>query len=234
MNLPFRFTIDEINNHQSTSWWISKIVETFQTTGVIIIDGAYDRLGLAPQRQYIQATLDDLFHRRLTDPRLGEYLDSGHVFQGLPPSLLPQTSPQLAEILTGSILNILGNPVACEFFGFNTSCPGSVQQRIHRDVADEPINGKTVRLTLNIPIVDFSVENGATQIWPGTHKISGSEVNIDESRVADLESFRLTENAGAVVMRDVRTWHCGMTNHTSRRRTMLSVTMSNCDLVVKG
>ena len=57
-------------------------------------------------------------------------------------------------------------------------------------------------IVVNVPLVDFTVESGATEVWPGTHRLLDAEPN-DQMRVDDYITRDLrratgatTENAG--------------------------------------
>jgi hypothetical protein len=87
-------------------------------------------------------------------------------------------------------------------------------------------------MALNINLVDVSPENGSTELWLGTPRIS--EYNDIVSGVIGIRPERLEERRnirppcypsikrGSVVLRDIRTWHAGMPNHTDQTRIMLA------------
>ena len=82
-------------------------------------------------------------------------------------------------------------------------------------------------LVVNIALDDFTADNGATEIWPGSHLLVDADdkeaatLIIPEQRHKTQPSTRTTMTAGSVVMRDMRTWHRGMPNNTHEPRTML-------------
>ena len=83
-------------------------------------------------------------------------------------------------------------------------------------------------VVVNILLDDFTAANGATQIWPGSHRLvdaDQAEINtlkISPSRWSDYPRVQVTAPAGSIVIRDMRTWHRGMANttdpHTARLR----------------
>lgn len=132
-------------------------------------------------------------------------------------------------------------------YGFNTTTRdaryGTVNgeesdtQWIHRDSSQLfpgfPIALPVSKIVVNIPLVDFTVENGCTELWPGSHLIVDPPVDINdpyhaynvcsEERAAALPSVRLIMPAGSVVVRDMRCWHRAMPNHTDEIRTMIAI-----------
>jgi ectoine hydroxylase-related dioxygenase (phytanoyl-CoA dioxygenase family) len=115
-------------------------------------------------------------------------------------------------------------------YGCNTAWPGSGVQHLHRDTGHLfPETPHVLPMTLavvNIPLVEFTLENGATEVWPGSHRIVDSDANDRaraEERAAQLPSVRLTMPAGSVVVRDMRCWHRGMPNRTGTMRTMTAM-----------
>lgn len=119
-------------------------------------------------------------------------------------------------------------------YGCNSTAPGSEIQWIHRDSGqlfpELPFALPVTTIVVNIPLVDFTVENGATEVWPGSHLIVDDEAvrnspyNVcDEERAAQMPSFQLVMPAGSVVVRDMRCWHRAMPNRTQTRRPMLAL-----------
>ena len=110
-------------------------------------------------------------------------------------------------------------------------------QVIHRDqlhlFPDLPIALPPHMMVVHIPLVDFTEENGSTEVWPGTHLITDHEATIDpadigrvgglEDRAQTLPSIRTNMPAGSTLVRDMRVWHRAMPNRTEHRRTMLSL-----------
>lgn len=125
---------------------------------------------------------------------------------------------------------VIGPDFFCTFYNTNTQWPHSGIQHVHRDF-DHLFPGFPVALPIsqvivNIPLTDFSLENGATEVWPGSHLIVDEIPNDNqalEERAKTLPSVRTTASAGSVILRDMRTWHRGMPNKTDEIRTMLAM-----------
>lgn len=115
-------------------------------------------------------------------------------------------------------------------YGSNTAWPGSPVQHIHRDsrhlFPDTPYVLPMSTAVVNIPLVDFNQENGATEVWPASHLIVDAQTEQKlslEERVEELPSVRMIMPAGSVVVRDMRCWHRGMPNRTAQPRPMLAL-----------
>ena len=117
----------------------------------------------------------------------------------------------------------------CTFYNTNTAWPGSGVQRIHRDTKQLfpgfPFSLPIHMVVVNISLVDFTIENGATEVWPSSHLICDvqNESIINAERAQTLPSTRTVMRAGSVVVRDMRMWHRGMPNRTDTIRTMLAL-----------
>lgn len=100
----------------------------------------------------------------------------------------------------------------------------------------------------NTALNDFTIDNGATEFWLGTHAFtdetvqevrSGGELpegvlegqpacsvlpEAVEARRLVRPPIRACMKKGDVMLRDIRTWHAGMPNNTSRDRIMIAQT----------
>lgn len=131
---------------------------------------------------------------------------------------------------------VLGDGVALDAYGANTAFPGSGEQGVHGDGGqlwpDLPQAHPPFALVVNIPLVDVTEENGATWLWPGTHRDTGTVMRrseqVDPARLAEWEARHgpgqsMTTRRGDVVLRDNRMWHAGRPNRTGRPRPMLTM-----------
>ncbi len=107
---------------------------------------------------------------------------------------------------------------------------GGQDQFVHRDRAhlfpELPFALPAWCVAASIALTDFTAENGATEIWPGSHRIvdSGPAAQRDAAqRAARLPSERLLMPAGSIAFRDLRAWHRGCANRTGELRVMLDV-----------
>lgn len=85
--------------------------------------------------------------------------------------------------------------------------PGSMNQTWHSD-------NKARGLTIIVPLVGFSAENGATQVLVGSHNSSWPLVVQQGARVVEA-------SVGAIAAYDSRTFHRGLGNQTADGRPAL-------------
>lgn len=90
-------------------------------------------------------------------------------------------------------------------------------QRVHRDIATY-ISGYNTRLNMLVMLDDFMVENGATQLLPGSH--------LKEEKPTDEEfeahCVTITGPVGSVVFFNSYVWHRGGANTTNKTRVALT------------
>jgi ectoine hydroxylase-related dioxygenase (phytanoyl-CoA dioxygenase family) len=92
--------------------------------------------------------------------------------------------------------------------------PGEVAQPLHPDDALYPIPRPHPELVVNVmwPLVDFTEENGATRVVPGSHRW------IDEQPRADTATVSVEMPAGSALIYLGSLWHGGGANRTPRPR----------------
>lgn len=94
-------------------------------------------------------------------------------------------------------------------------------QRFHRDVRTY---SKDFRLMLNMLVMvdDFTLENGATKVVPGTHRVQ----QRPDDAYLESHAVRTTGRAGSVVLFDSNLWHCAAPNTTRQSRMALTLTFT--------
>ena len=132
---------------------------------------------------------------------------------------------------------VLGPRIKNVMYSGNTAVPGDQRQPVHADVGHLwplgvlDVAHPAAQLVVNVLTVDVSPENGATELWPGSHRELGVGAGDDIKIPADaLAARRLTHppiqptfRRGSVLIRDIRLWHAGMPNHTSTPRPMIAM-----------
>jgi ectoine hydroxylase-related dioxygenase (phytanoyl-CoA dioxygenase family) len=83
---------------------------------------------------------------------------------------------------------------------------------------------RTVRLTYNIPLVDFTWANGAMEVLPSTHLLGRDFLSQNIQEISHLYPVRLDLAVGDAVLRDGNGLHRGTPNLTDAPRLMLDQT----------
>jgi ectoine hydroxylase-related dioxygenase (phytanoyl-CoA dioxygenase family) len=94
-------------------------------------------------------------------------------------------------------------------------------QRFHRDV--RTYSGD-FRLMVNMLVMvdDFTLENGATKMVPGSHRVAERPDDAEIER----RTVRLVGPAGSIVLFDSNLWHSAAPNLTSGSRKALTLTFT--------
>ncbi|KAI1849767.1 hypothetical protein JX266_004716 [Neoarthrinium moseri] len=126
---------------------------------------------------------------------------------------------------------------------------GGIRQPAHKDSRyDHPLF--PYYFIANIPLCDFSIENGATEFWLGSHAHTTSRDQRMPASPEDIAPYpggsmddplpAISEEAkerrmeirppiqpccrrGDIMVRDLRTWHAGMPNSSTAHRVMLGL-----------
>jgi Phytanoyl-CoA dioxygenase (PhyH) len=90
--------------------------------------------------------------------------------------------------------------------------------KIHRDVATF-IPNYNLRINMLVMLDDFTLENGATRVYPGSHLCDKQpdEKNFDDNSISILGK------AGDLVLFNSYLWHKGCLNHTTQNRVALTL-----------
>ena len=142
---------------------------------------------------------------------------------------------------------VLGPRIKNVMYGGNTALPSDRRQPVHADVGHlwpvDVLEGPhpAAQLVVNVLTVDVSPENGATEIWPGSHRELGVGVGDDieisaqavEARRAVCPPIQPTFRRGSILIRDIRLWHAGMPNRTTAPRPMIAM-IHTCEWLATG
>lgn len=124
-----------------------------------------------------------------------------------------------------TLKSVFTKDFALVFFSSDISSPGSTFQSCHQDTNDFAI-------ALNLPLVKADEVNGATHIFPETHRISAEAPFTTESnkfsddqvieRANLLAPVSLDVELGDYTLRDLRLIHRGTPNNSREHRPYLS------------
>ena len=117
------------------------------------------------------------------------------------------------------ILTVAGKLIGERFFLSQVEgrepLAGGGQQALHRDLSAKRPGDTAVALAF---LDDFSAENGATRLVPGSHKGTGNAWSTDASHV-----LQLSGSAGDVVVLDADLLHAASCNRSGERRRALLI-----------
>lgn len=199
-------------------------VQKVQMNGYVVIERALASSIVADLHREFLRVFEA--HVTRTDPNRGANRYQMHL-----PFAAPFCNP---EVITSAyalpILDaVLGPDPVCHYFASDTPLPGSDYQAVHSDIGllypELPLSLPAYSIVVNIPLVDFTEENGPLEVWPGgTHLMPGG---IDLATLAPtMRSERLVMPAGSVLIRDMRMWHRGTPNRADHARPNLALIYS--------
>jgi ectoine hydroxylase-related dioxygenase (phytanoyl-CoA dioxygenase family) len=133
--------------------------------------------------------------------------------------------------------SVLGKGVQNAFYSGNMALPRTDQrQPTHADMGHLWPNMEhptpAYALVVNLPLVDMDVSNGATELWPGSHRDTSIALQEGDIKVSaeKLEEWRKNAppiqpsvRAGSVLIRDMRLWHGGTPNPSDQPRPMIAM-----------
>jgi len=228
--VQFHATPDELAAGALSAERQAAVVASLRIHGAALVTGAVRLEHCDALRAAMAAELDEAARRPLA-------LDvPGHVQHNPPPRARDLYADIIANPLALSVARALLGSVHLGLYTGNTMLPHTTrQQPVHWDVAqlwpglaEAP---PPAVLAVNIPLVDVTLENGALEVWPGTHRdvraTAKSLLVPDEwlaARRAERPPVRVPMPKGTLLLRDLRMWHRGTTNSTAEARPMVAVT----------
>ncbi len=226
-----QLTSTEKKTHTLSATTLNNAIGTLQRDGFVIFNDVMPRSWVDNTRYLFASELEASHHYQSEI----QHTQKGHGgFQ--PPLTMPFLDPFIIEnpIVFQTLERLFGEHFfGCLPYGCNASFPGSEEQNVHRDCGhifpEESVAMPPMLVVVNILLDDFTKENGATEIWPGSHcrvdadKEETNTLKISPSRWSKHSSTQTIAPSGSIVLRDMRTWHRAPANTTSKIRTMLSL-----------
>jgi ectoine hydroxylase-related dioxygenase (phytanoyl-CoA dioxygenase family) len=204
-------------------------VEALRVDGYVVLGGVVDLAELDAMKRKLDEDTAELLRRARRDGA-GEM--PLHLSQSMPRSV----EHIHADVVTNPLViqvtaEMLGEGVHNHFYNGNTNMPGSQVQPLHRDAPylwPDPVHPVT-SIVVNISPIDVDEAMGATELWPGTHRILGSTAvtaAAEEERRAVVPPVRAVTRKGDAVLRDPRLWHRGVANSGTEVRHMVAMVHS--------
>lgn len=196
---------------------LPQLERTFADAGYVVLRDVISK----PELATIQRRLSEEFAAWKNGPESfrGGGLMSGHL-NCFPGELARGVFNELqSKGLLALARHFKPSPPTSARVGCNFNLPGSVPQHYHMD-------GIYLQsfMVVNVAVVDTSIENGAIDVIPKTHKRFYRYWEFAAGRVY-RGTTRLPLSAGDVLIRTSTLWHRGMPNFTSVARPMLAVTL---------
>ncbi len=123
-----------------------------------------------------------------------------------------------SKVLSG-IEAVLGPQFKLSSLNYRAAKPGMGLQKLHVDYGNTVADGHYKVCNTIWLLDDFTEDNGATRIVPGTHK---SKVLPDEAmedpELTHPREIKIIAPAGSVFIFNSHVWHGGTTNHTNKDR----------------
>ncbi len=203
---------------------VKMAAEAVRMNGYVVFESVLPREQIAELHREFLRVFEAYVAR--TDPNRGENRYQMHL-PFVPPFIDPAV---IANPLALAVIEeLVGKDCVCHYFASDTPLPGSDYQKVHSDIQllfpETTLSLPAYSVVLNIPLVDFTEENGPLEIWPGgTHLMPGG---VDMQRLAPtMHSERALLPAGSLLIRDMRMWHRGTPNRSQAPRPNLALIYS--------
>ena len=225
-------------NGKATPELIAEALTYLHRDGIIVLENAIDPTHLDALAALLGPEAEEV--ARDPDHHFNFGKETKNMDQA--PPLIPDLMFQdiWANPIACSILqNVLGPELLCHYANGNTALgPATGRQPVHSDI-DKPHPTYPFAYIFNIALADVTLENGATEVWVGSHRDScidqhttygekhseaGLTINTNllEARRQHSPPINATTKKGSMIIRDVRLWHAGVPNRTSTPRIMLA------------
>lgn len=217
----------------------AKATRIIRRYGFVILRDAVPRHVLEPLRKRMDQDTEELL--AYCETIGGNPREKGHLQQGPPPTREYVFEEVAMNSFVGRVCSeLLGPNPKLTFYNGNTNYPGSVRQALHMDgvhhnkAPEDPL--PTASVVVNFCPCDANESNGAVELWPGSHLVRPeSERNYvpesqEEARRNVEPPISANTELGDVLIRDVRVWHRGVPNRSSRPRHMIALIVSRSDV----
>ncbi len=223
----------EREKHQISEANLNAAVRALWDDGFVVLENVVETAHIDALKARTLADLETILAR----PDAPFNFNSGNVQQDPPPFAPFLFEDVLFNPFAVAITQaVLGRHPQLTMYSGNTALPGGERQPVHPDIGQLWPNLEhptpAFGLVVNVPLVDVSEANGATEFWPGTHHdtsfcVHDGSLRITEAHLSKWRDRRPPLQAalkcGDIVMRDIRMWHAGMPNRTDEPRPMIAM-----------
>lgn len=130
-----------------------------------------------------------------------------------------------SPVLLTAIHHILDRQFTLSAFHGRDPLPGFGQQGLHTDWRPRSAGESYSAATAIWMLDDFTEDNGATRLVPGTHKLTGAvPKSLSDPAARHKDQIAATGKAGSLLVFNGHLWHSGMRNNSSGTRRALQVT----------
>ena len=219
-----RLTPKELESQEMSSYNIEQALVGFDRDGIVIIDNAVNPSHLDGLNDVMVSDAFKLYNNESTHRNFG--IETGNIQQEPVPFKHFLHEDIICNPFVGSVTEcLLGPRPVVRFYSANSALKGVKRQPPHIDI-DFPFNDHCFGICVNINLVPTSAENGATELWPGTHRLAKLvDHNVPEELQMQRRKIRPPVRPslprGAIIIRDFRLWHAGIPNKTEDPRIML-------------
>jgi len=227
--MEIMITPAELAQGQMTDEHLAQAIKAVRVDGFVVLADVIAHVHLDQLRERMDADSQILIKAQKWGGA-GEI--PGHLQQGPPPFAPYVFRDIVANPFAIQVTKaILGEGAYNRFYNGNANCPGSGTQPLHGDMPhlwqDMTHAHPTASLVVNVSLVDVTEENGATELWPGTHLIPVNRgpiaATLEAQRRESVPPVRATARKGSLLIRDMRLWHRGVPNHSSQIRHMIAM-----------
>ena len=148
-------------------------------------------------------------HQETGTDRLADLINKDPIFD------LCFTNPRVLA----AISHVLKGDMKLSSLNFRSALPGSGLQALHCDWKEAVAPGDFYACNSIWLLDDFTEENGATRVVPGSHMMAATpQEKMDDPTAPHPDQRLLLAPAGTVVVFNSHTWHGGTLNRSGQRR----------------
>jgi ectoine hydroxylase-related dioxygenase (phytanoyl-CoA dioxygenase family) len=190
--------------------------QSLDRQGYVLLPGMIDPQWLARLRQVYEELMAKEgplagieVHQEAGTRRLSDLVNKGEVFDRI------YTHPKVLA----AVYHILGREFKLSSLNGRDALPGYGQQGFHADW-QTAYKGNHFSVVNSIWMLDdFTVENGATRVVPGSHLLEGlPREKLADPLAAHPQEVLLLAPAGSVGVFNAHLWHGGTTNRSNSTR----------------